>query len=136
MKYCTNFLQPDTRPNTVFNKDRICPACNYHDSLTSVHWDDRKKEIEDIVSFDKRHSNSGYDCIIGVSGGEDSTRPALFVKEQLDMNPILVCLSPPPQQFTIHGANNISNLIVLGFLSSRSCAWVGCVKNCCTIVCL
>jgi hypothetical protein len=31
------------------------------------------------------------------------------------MNPLLVCLSPPPQQLTIRGANNISNLIALGF---------------------
>ena len=115
MKYCSECLQPDTRPNTIFSKDGICPACAYHASLSNVHWDERKEELEEIVSFGKKHSNSGYDSIIGVSGGKDSTRQALFVKEQLGMNPLLVCLSPPPQQLTIRGADNISNLIKLGF---------------------
>ena len=115
MKYCSKCLQPDTRPNTVFSQDGICPACIYHDSLSSVDWDARKQEINEIVDFGRMHSVSGYDCIIGVSGGKDSTRQALFVKEQLGMKPLLVCLSPPPQQLTLRGANNISNLIKLGF---------------------
>lgn len=115
MKYCINCLQPDTRPNTVFSENGVCPACSYYNSLSSVDWDERKSELQEVVSYGKTHCNSSYDCIIGVSGGKDSTRQALFVKEQLGMNPLLVCLSPPPQQLTIRGANNISNLIKLGF---------------------
>ena len=115
MKYCSKCLQPDTRPNTVFSEDGVCPACNYHESLPNVDWDERKEEIKEIIAFGKAHSNSGYDCIIGVSGGKDSTRQALFVKKQLGMKPLLVCLSPPPQQLTLRGANNISNLIQMGF---------------------
>ena len=115
MKYCAKCLQPDTRPNTVFNKDGICPACSYHDTLSAIDWDERKKEIDEVVSFGKKHSNSGYDCIIGVSGGKDSTRQALFVREQLGMNPLLVSLLPPPPELSIRGANNVSNLIKLGF---------------------
>jgi len=115
MKYCKLCLQPNTRPNTVFSENGLCPACVYHASLLSIDWDVRKKEIEEVVRFGKRNSNSGYDCIIGVSGGKDSTRQALFVKEKLGMNPLLVCLSHPPQQITLRGANNISNLIELGF---------------------
>jgi N-acetyl sugar amidotransferase len=115
LKYCTKCLQPDTRPNTVFNKYGLCPACIYHQSIEGEDWDARKKELKEIVDFGKMNSSSGYDCIIGVSGGKDSTRQALFVKEQLGMNPLLVNLSPPPQQLTLRGANNISNLIKLGF---------------------
>ena len=62
----------------------------------SVDWDDRMEEIEEIANFGK-NSSSGYDCIIGVSGGKDSTRQALFVKETLGMKPLLVSLSRPPQ---------------------------------------
>ncbi len=67
------------------------------------------------MDFGKQHNYSGYDCIIGVSGGKDSTRQAIYVKEHLKMNPLLVCLSPPPQQVTQRGVDNISNLIKLGF---------------------
>lgn len=115
MKYCHTCLQPDTRPNTIFGLDGRCPACIYHEKLDQVDWDERKHELDEIVEFGKTNSQSGYDCIIGVSGGKDSTRQAIYVKETLGMNPLLVCLSPPPQQLTVRGAKNISNLINKGF---------------------
>lgn len=115
MKYCKKCLQPDTRPNTFFDENGICPACIYFDSLESVDWDERRKELDEIVEFGKGHNHSGYDCIIGVSGGKDSTRQAKFVSEVLKMRPLLVCLSYPPEQLSIRGAQNVSNLIKLGF---------------------
>lgn len=113
--YCKRCLQTDTRPGILFDANGICPACNYHEALQKVDWEDRHKEIEEIVAFGRAHSDSGYDCIIGVSGGKDSTRQALYVKEVLKMNPLLVCLSYPPEQVTQRGVDNISNLIRLGF---------------------
>lgn len=115
MKYCKKCLQPDTRPGTRFDEKGICPACNYFDTLKDVDWEERKQELREIVDFGKANNHSGYDCIIGVSGGKDSTRQAIFVKEILGMNPLLVCLSYPPEQVTQKGVDNISNLIKLGF---------------------
>ncbi len=115
MKYCKSCLQTDTRPNTRFSDDGICPACQYFETLKNVDWDKRKEELKKIVEFGKQNNHSGYDCIIGVSGGKDSTRQACFVKDVLGMKPLLVCLSPPPLQLTRRGADNISNLINLGF---------------------
>lgn len=115
MKYCKKCLQTDTRPNTKFSEDGICPACQYFETLKNVDWLERKEELKKIVEFGKQNNHSGYDCIIGVSGGKDSTRQACFVKDVLGMKPLLVCLSPPPIQLTRRGADNISNLISLGF---------------------
>jgi N-acetyl sugar amidotransferase len=115
MRYCCNCLQPDTRPNTIFGFDGRCPACIYHSELNQVDWEERKRELLEVVEFGKANAHSGYDCIVGVSGGKDSTRQAIYVKESLGMKPLLVCVSPPPQQLTIRGARNISNLIEQGF---------------------
>lgn len=115
MKYCKKCLQPDTRPNIKFSEDGICPACNYFESLKDVDWDEREKKLQEIVAFGKANNHSGYDCIIGVSGGKDSLRQAVYVKEVLGMKPLLVCLSYPPEQLTERGAQNISNMISLGF---------------------
>ena len=52
---------------------------------------------------------------LGVSGGKDSTRQALWVRDKLKLKPLLVCCSYPPEQLTILGAKNLSNLIELGF---------------------
>lgn len=68
-----------------------------------------------IVEFGQSHRSWGYDSIIGVSGGKDSTRQALFVKNELGMNPLLVCLSYPPEQSTQRGVDNLTNLIKHGF---------------------
>ena len=50
-----------------------------------------------------------------MSGGKDSTRQALYVRDKLGLRPLLACLSYPPQQVTERGVNNLSNLIELGF---------------------
>lgn len=115
MKYCKKCLQPDTRPNTVFTDDGICPACNYFGELQKVDWEERTEILCDLIVNAPKSKKSQFDCIIGVSGGKDSTRQALFVRDKLGFNPLLVCLSYPPQQVTERGVDNISSLIELGF---------------------
>ncbi len=115
MKYCTKCLQTDTRPGTRFDDQGICPACKYHSSLIDVDWDERRRELSEIVAFGQMHNRSGYDCIIGVSGGKDSTRQALFVKNVLKMNPLLVNLGYPPEQVSKRGVDNLANMISHGF---------------------
>lgn len=115
MKYCKNCLQPDTRPNTKFTTKGICPACNYHKTLKNVDWDERLKILKDYVSGFPKCVNGIYDCIIGVSGGKDSTRQALWVRDKLGLNPLLVSFTYPPEQIELSGTSNLSNLINLGF---------------------
>ena len=115
MKYCHLCLQPDTRPNAQFSADGICSACNYHDQLQHVDWQERYEILEDLVGQYPRRPGQHFDCIIGVSGGKDSTRQALFVRDKLGLRPLLGCLTYPPQQVTQRGVDNISNLIELGF---------------------
>lgn len=115
MKYCHLCLQPDTRPNTKFTSEGICPACDYFTRLKDVDWQERYDILEDLLTSSIRKSGHLFDCIIGVSGGKDSTRQALWVRDKLGMNPLLACLSYPPEQVTQRGVNNISNLIELGF---------------------
>jgi N-acetyl sugar amidotransferase len=115
MKYCKTCLQTDTRPGIKFDEFGICPACNYHKSLQQVDWDERRSELDNILAFGKANNHSGYDCIIGVSGGKDSTRQAFFAKDVLKMNPLLVSLGYPPEQVTQRGVDNVSNMINHGF---------------------
>lgn len=115
MKYCSTCLQPDTRPNTVFTPEGICSACEYWGRLKDVDWQERYEILEDLLAGYSRKPGQHFDCIIGVSGGKDSTRQALWVRDRLGLRPLLACLSYPPQQVTERGTNNISKLIELGF---------------------
>ena len=115
MKYCKTCLNTDTRPNSFFSKDGICPACIYYSKLKEVDWEERFDLFKNIIKNNQNKNNSYYDCIIGVSGGKDSTRQALWAREKLGIRPLLVCLTYPPEQVTDCGVNNLSNLIEHGF---------------------
>lgn len=113
MKYCKKCVQPDTRPGIKFNDEGICPACYFYNE--AIDWKDRRLQLEKLADFGRKHNVSGYDCIIGVSGGKDSTRQAMYIKDEVGMKPLLVCCSYPPEQLTKRGAHNLGNLISLGF---------------------
>jgi N-acetyl sugar amidotransferase len=115
MRYCCRCLQPDTRPNTRFSEAGVCPACDYVDAIRQVDWAERVEILADLFARRRRRPGQMHDCIIGVSGGKDSTRQALWVRDRFGINPLLVCLSYPPEQVTDRGMHNLSNLIELGF---------------------
>lgn len=115
MRYCVRCLQPDTRPNTRFDDVGVCPACNYVEAVRDVDWQERIDILSGLFAQRRRKPGQFHDCIIGVSGGKDSTRQALWVRDKFGINPLLVCLSYPPEQATQRGMDNLSNLIELGF---------------------
>lgn len=115
MKYCSRCLQPDTRPNTKFTPAGICPACDYFDRLADVDWQERYEILTDLLENFPRRPGQYFDCIIGVSGGKDSTRQAMWVRDKLGLRPLLACLSYPPEQVTQRGVDNLSTLIDAGF---------------------
>jgi len=117
MKYCKSCLTTNLRPNASFNSDGVCIACEYshiHNQTSSMSkLELLRKTIKEAKSRRKNHAL--YDCIVGVSGGKDSTRQAHWVRDRLGFKPLLVCCGYPPLQMTDIGASNLSNLISMGF---------------------
>lgn len=114
---CIKCLNPSTRPNIQFNELGLCPVCQFEENKKNqvIDWDQRLQELNEICKWGKEHSRSTYDCIVTVSGGKDSVRQACFARDILGMNPLLVSCLYPDEQLTERGANNLSNLINLGF---------------------
>ena len=122
MRYCNSCLTTDLRPGSLFDSNGICIACQYANFGINIsanyelrlqqlsHW---LRKIQSDRGRKNRHST--YDCVIGVSGGKDSTRQAHWVRDRLGMNPLLVCCAYPPLQMSEIGANNLENLISMGF---------------------
>ncbi|MBC7435418.1 MAG: N-acetyl sugar amidotransferase [Bdellovibrionales bacterium] len=116
MRYCKTCLSPDTRPNARFNAQGICIACTYSEASRDIAYEARLRELREIVRrLTQRRKYQEYDCIVGVSGGKDSTRQALWVREKLGLTPLLVCVAYPPRQVSQVGVDNLSNLISRGF---------------------
>lgn len=116
MIYCRTCLTPDTRPNGRFNAHGVCAPCEFARQSRSVNYSARFADLQRLVmkrTAPLRHRR--WQCIVGVSGGKDSTRQALWVREKLGLTPLLVSVAYPPRQITAVGADNLSNLINLGF---------------------
>ena len=114
MKYCKKCVQPSTRPGIQFDEHGVCGACLYEDKRkNATDWDALESELKAIAEWAKITSTSGYNCVIGVSGGKDSTYQAFYAKEKLGLNPLLVCNEPDDR--TAVGTHNIENLRSLGF---------------------
>ena len=119
MIYCKKCLTTSLRPNASFNDDGVCIACQYSNdtSGTKSNYFVKLKILEDKIKKAKAklRKKGDYDCIVGVSGGKDSTRQAHWVRDRLGLRPLLVCCGYPPLQMSEIGANNLSNLISMGF---------------------
>lgn len=114
MKYCQSCLQPDTRPGTLFQKG-ICPACSFILNSQIWDWEQRVQILKQRLSELTARSKGKYDSILGVSGGKDSTRLALWARDFLGLRPLLVSVSYPPEQISKRGTDNLNNLAELGF---------------------
>ena len=117
MIYCKICLDPSTRPKIEFNSNGVCFACsNFINEKKNYNENNRLRILSEIVEkFKNKSDKKNYDCILGISGGKDSTRQALWLRDKLNVNPLLVCCSYPPEQITDVGAKNLSNLMDLGF---------------------
>lgn len=116
MKYCKKCIQPNTRPNIDFDEHGVCQPCNYFTHLKNVNWEVRNREILSIADdLRKKPSADGYHCVVSVSGGKDSTRQALIVRDELNLNPLLVSTACPRDMVTHVGVSNHENLSALGF---------------------
>lgn len=117
VRLCKRCVNPSTRPNMSFDAEGICPVCRFEEAKKrgTIDWAARREEIAQIAQWGRDHTKSSYDCIVTVSGGKDSTRQALFARDELKMNPLLVSCVYPPEQLHERGAQNLANLISLGF---------------------
>ncbi|KMQ65569.1 LPS biosynthesis protein [Chryseobacterium angstadtii] len=90
---CTKTIMDTTDPNIVFNeKGESDYYVNYIESiLPTWHTDERGlKELEqEAEKIKKDGKNRDFDCIIGLSGGLDSSYAAYVAKEVMGLRPLI-----------------------------------------------
>lgn len=114
IRYCKRCLFPETKPDLSFNDEGVCSACTASEQKQQlIDWDQRKKEFQRIVDhYKKRPDETGWDCIVPVSGGKDSTYQAYFMKKVCNMNPLCVCFETTA--VTELGQKNLDNISKMG----------------------
>ena len=93
------------------NEEGICDACLQAESKTAIDWEERERELIDLL--DKHRRNDGhYDCLVPGSGGKDSAYQTHVLKYKYGMHP-LTC-TWPPILYTDYGYQNFKNWIEIG----------------------
>lgn len=90
---CTNCVMDTTDSMIVFDERGYCDHCNtfYKDILPNWHTDERgQKKLNDLAERIKLEGNGKeFDCIIGVSGGIDSSYLTYVAKEKMGLRPLV-----------------------------------------------
>ena len=90
---CTNCVMDNTDPNIVFNENGVCERCNQYKRDILPNWNygmGKEKELEKLVlKIKKSGHNKKYDCILGLSGGFDSSYLLHFAVKELKLRPLV-----------------------------------------------
>lgn len=89
---CSRCVLDETVPEIEFNADGVCQYCRIHDELAKRHplGGRGEAQLQAIAAGIKRAGKrKQYDCIVGVSGGRDSTYTLLLAKK-LGLRPLAV----------------------------------------------
>lgn len=92
---CARCIMDTTDPDITFDADGVCNHCHRFERVAAqrlIPAEQRKQRLETLVA-EIRAAGQGkpYDCVIGVSGGVDSTYVAWLVKD-LGLRPLAVHL--------------------------------------------
>jgi len=74
---CTSCVMDTTDPNIVFDQDGVCQSCKTYYKTIEPSWNyGKNKEAElslVLEKIKKAGKNKAYDCLLGLSGGLDSS---------------------------------------------------------------
>lgn len=92
---CVNCVMDTSDPDIIFDEEGVCNHCHTRENEIKnkvFSGSNGKKRLDEIVAeIKKENVKNQYDCVIGVSGGVDSTYVAYKVKE-LGLRPLAVHL--------------------------------------------
>ena len=89
---CDNCLMDTTDPDILFDSSGICSYCSASKNLDFIRVGFKPKvnEIQILVDkIKKNNKNNEYDCLVGISGGVDSSYLARLVVEW-NLKPLFV----------------------------------------------
>jgi N-acetyl sugar amidotransferase len=92
---CSRCVMDTTDPDIVFDERGVCNHCHIYDELVRANVftgeEGKKRLVKIVAEIKKAGKGKDYDCLIGVSGGVDSSFLAYKVRE-LGLRPLAVHL--------------------------------------------
>ena len=108
IKFCKKCLYSENHPlGLIINEEGICSGCIVHAEKNQLNWVERDEKLKKIIVPYKSKGGKNYDCIVPVTGGQD-TYFILHNVKKLGLKPLLVSYN---KYFnTDIGIKNLTNL--------------------------
>ena len=92
---CAQCVMDTSDPLISFDEDNICEYCNNFEKNIKPNWHTNhigEEILSKLANTIKKQKpkNSDFDCIIGLSGGLDSSYAAYVAVEKMNLKPLLV----------------------------------------------
>ncbi len=109
LRYCRRCCMPETTEGIQFDEMGICQACQSAEQKIHINWAEREKELRKLLDHHKSAAGDGYDCIVPISGGKDSTFQLHVLVKIYGMKPLAVTFSH--NWFSETGRYNLTNAL-------------------------
>lgn len=90
---CTRCVMDTTDSRIVFDENGVCDHCLNFDKNIAPYWnpdEDRLDELKEIAEQIRKDGRGReYDCLLGLSGGADSSYMAYIAKEVMHLRPLV-----------------------------------------------
>lgn len=94
-KICQTCIMDTTDPSLSFNENNICRYCEELNPVYQKNFSRTPQQIDTELqaaagSIKKRAGHAKYHCLLGLSGGVDSSFTADLIVEKMKLNPLIV----------------------------------------------
>jgi len=93
LQTCTRCVMDTSDPHITFDSNGVCEYCGNFDQTIKPNWDTGSGGAHALAQLAERIKTDGqgkdFDCIIGLSGGLDSSYAAYVAKEKMGLRPLL-----------------------------------------------
>ncbi len=90
---CTRCVMDTTDSKITFDKNGVCDHCRNYDKNIKPFWKPQENRYDELKQLAKQIRKDGrngdYDCILGLSGGADSSYMAYIAKEIMHLRPLV-----------------------------------------------
>lgn len=90
---CLSCIMDTSDPNIIFNEEGVCHYCTNFNDVIVPGWDTGPDGFEKLTKLAEEikleSKDQDFDCIIGLSGGLDSSFTAYVAVEKLGLRPLL-----------------------------------------------
>jgi N-acetyl sugar amidotransferase len=87
---CTRCILPESFPGITFDESGVCNKCRAYERRWSNFDSKKSEEYVGNIFEAARKKGDKYDCLIGISGGKDSSYAVYLLTQKYKLNPLCV----------------------------------------------